>query len=196
MTGTGDRLLGLVLAGGRSRRMGKDKAALKLDGKTALERGVELLNAHCDEVFVSVRHDDTDALRARFKTIADQNGGIGPADGIASAMACVPQAAWLVVACDLPKLDAATLKTLIEQRHHNADATAFASGRDALPEPLCTVYESRALSSIQQFINDDLRCPRKMLLNMNTHLLPPADNDALANANTPDDWQALAGVTL
>ena len=144
-------LLGLVLAGGRSRRMGRDKAALTLDGETALARAVRLLEPHCSDVFVSVRDGDgqDDALRAGYPCIADRFGSVGPADGIASAQATRPDAAWLVVACDLPRLEAATLAALIAARDTGADATAFTSGRDALPEPLCAIWEPRSARHVR-----------------------------------------------
>ena len=87
-------LNGLVLAGGQSRRMGRDKAALDVEGKTALERTVALLRPHCRNVYVSVRPGDQDELRARFAQIEDRHGGIGPADGIASALAAAPDTSW------------------------------------------------------------------------------------------------------
>lgn len=186
-------LHGLVLAGGQSRRMGRDKAALQVNGRTALERTVAMLAPHCETVFVSVRAGDDDDLRARYPQINDRHGGVGPADGIASALAHAPEAAWLVVACDLPRLSSAALQALIAGRDPRADATAFRSGRDELPEPLCAIYEPRSRALIEEHLARDKRCPRKMLLTMNTRLLPPADDDALANANTPDDWISIVG---
>lgn len=188
-------LFGLVLAGGRSRRMGRDKAALELNGRSALAHAVALLEPRCEQVFVSVREHDDDPVRAPYQQIADQFGGVGPADGIASALRFAPEHPWLVIACDLPKLDANTLDQLIGQRDAAADATAYASGRDGLPEPLCAIYEPRIRASLEAHLANDLRCPRKMLLGENTHLLPAAADDALANANTPDDWTQITGVT-
>ena len=182
-------LKGLVLAGGESRRMGRDKAALEVGGRSALVRAMELVDAVCEQSFVSVRRGDDDALRARFARIEDRFGGRGPADGIASAQAHDPNAAWLVVACDLPRLDADTLAALVAGRAPACDATAFRSAYDpALPEPLCAIYEPASRAPIRDWLHDDVLCPRKMLLNLDTRLLEPVSRDALDNMNTPDDW--------
>ena len=65
--------------------MGQDKAAMLVDGRPALTNAVNLLDAHCERVFVSVRAGHADALRTSYDTIEDRHGGTGPADGIASA---------------------------------------------------------------------------------------------------------------
>lgn len=187
-------LYGLVLTGGQSRRMGTDKALLQRDGRSLLAAAATLLGAVCEEVFVSVREVTRDGERARWPQIVDRYGGLGPADGIVSALSRFPTRGWLVLACDLPRLNASTLDTLVAGRDPARDATAFRSVRDDLPEPLCAIYEPASLTTMQGFLAKDVRCPRKMLLNMDTLLLPPAPEDALANANTPDDWAALGDL--
>src|SRR6185437_12236795 len=99
-------LYGLVLAGGRSTRMQRDKAALEYGGRSQLERAVELITPLVERVFVSVRGDQTgDPLRARFAQIVDSGEAAGPIAGIIAAQSRHPEAAWLVLACDLPLLD-------------------------------------------------------------------------------------------
>src|ERR1700759_5352974 len=110
-------LHGLVLAGGRSTRMQRDKATLHYQGQTQLERAMELLDGFVAEAFVSVRPDQrTDPARAGYAQVVDIQEGLGPIAGITAAQAFRPGAAWLVLACDLPFVDAATLSYLIEHR--------------------------------------------------------------------------------
>lgn len=183
-------LHGLVLAGGESRRMGRDKAALEIDGRSALERAVALVRPFCRACYVSVRPGSVDGPRSGFDRIEDCFGGVGPADGIASAQAHSPDAAWMVIACDLPNLDAATLTELVRQRDASCDATAFRSLSDkTLPEPLCAIYEPASQDAVLTFLQEGMRCPRKMLLSMNTRLLDQPTLNALDNVNTPADWQ-------
>lgn len=184
------KLHGLVLAGGQSRRMGQDKAALGVGGRTLLARAVDLVSEVCAETWVSVRELTREGERARYAQIADQHGGLGPADGIVSAQLEYPDAAWLVVACDLPRLGKATLDSLVAGRDRSCQATAFTGYQD-LPEPLCAIYEPAAAASMAAYLADDVRCPRKMLLGMDVCLLPPAANNELVNANTPEQWQAI-----
>jgi len=108
---------GLVLAGGESRRMGRDKALLLRDGQSQLEYVAALLEGAVERAFVSVRQEQQEEPeRGRFSTIADRYEGIGPVAGILSAMDEYPDADWLVVACDLPNIDAATPEYLLEIR--------------------------------------------------------------------------------
>src|SRR5487761_1295218 len=107
-------LYGLVLAGGRSTRMQRDKAALEYSGRTQLERAVELLTPLVERVFVSIRPDQAgDPLRARFAQIVDSGEAEGPIAGIIAAQTRHPDAAWLVLACDLPLLEPRTLEHLL-----------------------------------------------------------------------------------
>ena len=118
MTGRGKPRYGLVLAGGESRRMGRDKAEIRIDGETQLERTAALLARHTERVSVSRRRADDPAPEG-YAVIADEPAASGPIAGIAAALRARPDADWLVAACDLPRLDDATLTALIEfaERH-------------------------------------------------------------------------------
>jgi molybdenum cofactor guanylyltransferase len=184
-------LLGLVLAGGRSSRMGSDKAAIRYGELTQLERAVDLVRQFANETFVSVRPDQaSDPLRKKFAQIVDSGDVEGPAAGIRAAQIARPDAAWLVVACDLPHLGSATLQHLIGHRDATKVATAYRSSHDGLPEPLCAIYEPAAGAALQAFLATGRNCPRKFLISSDTQLLSPPDPEALDNVNTPDELAA------
>ncbi len=181
-------LYGLVLAGGRSKRMGRDKALLQHDGQSQLERMVTLLGHCVDRAFVSTSKDQADEPeRRRFDQVVDRYQDIGPLAGILSAMDEFPEADWLVVACDLPNIDVATLRHLIENCSASQPFTAFISSHDGLPEPLCAVYRAGTDTILRRFIDDGIRCPRKILIRSDTCLLEQLDPRSLDNVNTPDD---------
>ena len=181
---------GLVLAGGESRRMGSDKALLVRDGQSQLAHIAALLDQVTDRVFVSTRGDQQDeSERSRFAQIVDRYEDIGPIAGILSALEEHSQADWLVVACDLPNIDEATLQFLIANHSREKPFTAFRSSYDDLPEPLCALYRSGCDSILRQFIDDGIVCPRKMLIRSDTELLIQPDSRSLDNINTPDDLQ-------
>ena len=97
------KIHGLILTGGYSKRMGRDKALISDGNQTALEKVYDLLKHSLQEVFVSVRADQKEeAKRAEFKLIVDQNQSSGPMAGILSAFNSYPDIAWLIVACDMP----------------------------------------------------------------------------------------------
>ncbi len=181
---------GLVLAGGESRRMGSDKALLIRDGRSQLAHIAALLDQVTDRVFVSTRGDQQDeSERSRFAQIVDRYEDVGPIAGILSALEEHPQVDWLVVACDLPNIDEATLQFLIANHSREKPFTAFRSSYDDLPEPLCALYRSGCDSILRQFIDDGIVCPRKMLIRSDTELLIQPDPRSLDNINTPDDLQ-------
>jgi molybdopterin-guanine dinucleotide biosynthesis protein A len=184
-------LYGLVLAGGRSTRMRRDKAALTFAGRSQLERAVELLGAHVTRAYVSVRADQGDEpLRARFATIADAIADLGPIAGLLAAQARHPDGAWLVLACDLPLLDAATLAALVRERDPQRIATAYRSSHDGLPEPLCAIYEPQSHAPLAAYAAAGRTCPRKFLLQSDVRLLDQPNPRALDNVNTPEEYGA------
>jgi molybdopterin-guanine dinucleotide biosynthesis protein A len=182
-------LYGLVLAGGKSTRMQRDKAALSYHGRTQLEWAMELIAPFVERAFVSVRPDQTqDPVRAKFPQIVDRQDNLGPIAGILSAQASHPDAAWLVLACDLPFLDAATLKHLVWARQEDRPATAYRSSHDGLPEPLCAIYEPRSRPAIADYVATGKNCPRKFLIRSEAHLIEEPNPRALDNVNTPEEY--------
>ena len=184
-------LYGLVLAGGRSSRMGEDKAALRAGGRTQLEQAMALLAPHVARAFVSVRKDQrSDPLRAGFEQIEDTRADLGPIAGIIAALERFPDSAWLVLACDLPLLDAATLEFLVRERAAERLATAFRSSHDTLPEPLCAVWEPASRAALAAYVARGKSCPRKFLSGADVHLIDEPNPRALDNANTPEEYAA------
>lgn len=185
---------GLVLAGGASRRMGRDKAALEYHGRPQLHWAFARLQAVCATTYVSVRADQREEpARAGLPQLVDLHSDIGPLAGIVAAQARHPDAAWLVLACDLPFLDETTLALLVAQRDPGADATAFRSSHDGLPEPLCAIYEPRTRAELARRAESGPHCPRKFLLQSRIRLLELPSQSALDNVNTPDELAAALG---
>jgi molybdopterin-guanine dinucleotide biosynthesis protein A len=186
-------LHGLVLAGGRSSRMGEDKAALvHPDGRTLARRCLDLLaDVGCENVVLSLRYDQE--IPAGFPDIAEltvvrdpEDASAGPLVGIIAAMSMQPDADWLVLACDLPRLDLPTLRHLISSKRPDEMFLSYRSEFDGLPEPLCALYAPAALPLLR---DTEFRCPRKVLIRHDCRLLEPVTPRALDNANTPEDWQ-------
>jgi molybdopterin-guanine dinucleotide biosynthesis protein A len=184
-------LYGLILAGGASSRMGRDKATLQYHGRAQLEWAFELLDSVCEKTFVSVRPDQSNEItRAKLPQIVDLQPGIGPIAGISAAFEAHPDKAWLVLACDLPFLSLDTLENLVAQRDPSRMATAYRSTHDGLPEPLCAIWEPRARETVNKWIAMSKQCPRKLLINSDTALLDPIDSRALDNINTPEEFNS------
>ena len=185
----------LILAGGRSERMGEDKSQLVYrDGQTEVER----LSALCGKlglpVHLSVREPDVDHPAGDFPVVIDRFRGLGPAGAIASAFLTAPDIAWLVLACDLPLLDEVTLRRLITARRPDRLATAVRGPGKEWPEPLVAIYEPRAYQRLLQFLSLGYACPRKLLINSDTEVVDLNDGAPLTNANTPAERGRVLGV--
>lgn len=185
------KLYGLLLTGGKSSRMGRDKAALEYGGQSQADRAFALLEKVCERVFVSSRRDQTELPgRAGRPQIHDVVENVGPAGGILSAFKTHPDCAWLVLACDLPFLSESVLRDLVTRRRTDQLASAYRSGNDGLPEPLCAIYEPGYLPHLEKFLAEDVRCPRKILIRLGVPLLELPDARALDNVNEPGEFEA------
>jgi molybdenum cofactor guanylyltransferase len=184
-------LYGLVLAGGWSTRMRRDKAALEIHGGASqLAWSYALLERHCERVFVSVRPEQrVDRVRAGFPQIVDGEAGRGPIAGIVAAQSAHPRAAWLVLACDLPFVDDAVLARLVAARQATRPIVVYRSTNDGLPEPLCAIYEPESAAAVREAIAAGRHCPRKLVIASGVPLLEQT-SPALGNINTPEELAA------
>lgn len=183
-------LYGLVLSGGKSTRMGEDKGLITYHGIPQRDYLYQLLNNICDETFMSIRPEQEDDFADDVNVVLDENIYRGPYNGLLSAHNAEPNIAWLVLACDLPLIDNKALEQLISQRNPNKIATAFATTKSKLPEPLCAIWEPKALSdSITYLEADNGTCPRKFLINSDVELVFPENDLVLMNANSKEDYK-------
>ncbi|WP_312512504.1 NTP transferase domain-containing protein [Chryseobacterium culicis] len=183
------QLNGLVLAGGKSVRMGNPKDKINWHGKEQKYYAADLLAPFCDEVYISCRQDQLENFNSEYNALTDTFLHMGPFGGILSALRSQRDKAWLVVACDLPLLDKNSLEFLIQSRDPEKAATTYESPFDGLPEPLITIWEPKSYLLLLNFLGTGNTCPRKVLLNSDTLILKPANPDALMNVNTPEDMK-------
>ncbi len=183
-------LNGLALVGGKSRRMGTNKGKLDYHGIPQQEYLMNQLSQFCNQTYLSCRPDQAGELAYSHDVLPDTFLNLGPMGAILSAFRQEPDAAWLVVACDLPLLDKATLQFLVDNRNPSALATAFRSSTDGFPEPLAAIWEPKSYPALFRFLSQGYSCPRKVLINSAAHLLESPDPNALMNVNTPQEAQA------
>ena len=189
------QLRGLVLAGGRSSRMGSDKAALLVDGRTLLTRSVELLKSLTIHVHVAVRAEQADdQLRRQFDLLFDAVPAQGPAAALVAAWLHDPDAAWLVLACDMPALERNALEALVSGRDPSRGGTAWRTPDDDLPEPLCAIWEPATLARLTAAVRQAATgsgsgpvSPRAILAAADPLLLNQARPAVLTSLNTPAD---------
>lgn len=177
-------LYGLVLAGGKSQRMGHDKGLIDYHGKPQRAYLYDLLSEICAETYLSCRAEQVAELK-NFKTIPDSFDDLGPFGGILSAFRQNPNAAWLVVACDLPLLDKEAIAELVKRQNSSKIATSFYSETTGFPEPLIAIWQPRSYAVLLQFLAQGYSCPRKVLINSDIELVMPERPEVLKNVNHP-----------
>jgi molybdopterin-guanine dinucleotide biosynthesis protein A len=188
-------LNGLVLAGGKSARMGYDKGAVNWYGKEQRYHMADLLKKHCAEVYISCRDaEQQKEIDVEYLSLPDTFTGLGPYGAILSALREQPDRAWLVIACDLPLVDANVLQYLVDNRNTATIATAYQSDYKDFPEPLITIYEPKSYPTLLQYLAQGYSCPRKVLINSDITLLQSPEPDALANVNTPEELDRIKRI--
>jgi molybdopterin-guanine dinucleotide biosynthesis protein A len=184
-------LNGLVLAGGMSTRMGRNKALMKWHDKEQQYYLADMLMNLCEDVFISCRKEQEKDLNSTYKSLPDTFFDVGPLGGILSAFQLEPGRAWLVVACDLPLVNEETLQFIITNRNITNIATAYKNPSDGLPEPLITIWEPESYPVLLTSLENKVTSPRAVLMNSAITMLQVPYPEALLNANTPEDAAAI-----
>ncbi|MEK7795133.1 MAG: NTP transferase domain-containing protein [Candidatus Hydrogenedentota bacterium] len=178
-------LFGLVLAGGESRRMGEEKALIRYGGEPQVARAAALLREVCDDVYVSARAEQRRVSQAAgVELIPDQFAGIGPAAGVLSAMRAHPDAAWFVLACDMPRVDDTTVTLLARERGPSCYATAFVNAEGRI-EPLCAIYEPKAGPLLEESVRTGNTSLRAWLENAPIRRVAAPNAETFLSVNSP-----------
>jgi molybdenum cofactor guanylyltransferase len=178
---------GYVLAGGASRRMGRDKALLPLGGATMVEQIASAVRNAAGNVTIIGPTERYGHLG--FPVVPDKIENCGPLGGLYTALS-ITKTDWnVLVACDMPHVTATFLTQLIE--------AAEASGADCLvPEtggkldPLCAVYHRRVAPAAESAIHRKLLKMQDFISTLRTSRWPVPDPRPLHNVNTPAEWTA------
>lgn len=178
----------IVLTGGASRRMGRDKASIRPPGweHTLAERTAGLVAA------VAVRAVEVGPGRTSLLAVSEDPPGTGPLAALAAGWDALAAGGWrgaaLVVATDLPFLDLATLRWLAD--HPDGSLVPLAGGR---PQPLCARYSAADLDTARRLVGAGLASMAALLAEVSPQLVEAPDPEALRDVDTPADL-AAAGL--
>ncbi len=184
---------GFVLAGGKSSRMGRDKALLEIDGESLIARATRLLNSILGEPLVIASTSGYQSLG--LKIVPDDFPGYGPLGGIATALHVSTMPWNLVIACDLPYLSKPWLEYLIA-RALKSEADALVPMNVRGPEPLCAMYHKNAEVRIRTALEGGMRKVTDSFANLSVEHVEPKEWKAFAsggvlfkNVNSPADYK-------
>lgn len=178
------RVMGFVLCGGGSRRMGQDKALLETGGETLLYRTVRCLReAGCANVTL-IGPPDRYAALGIAPVSEDPERGKGPLSGIVHALDLAGEDPAAILACDLPRLTPGLIRQLIDSFVEDAEIVSAAG------EPLCAVYSPKVLPPAREALFAGRLRVRDLLNGNPRHIAVSAPSAIVWNANTPEDWAA------
>jgi molybdopterin-guanine dinucleotide biosynthesis protein A len=177
---------GFVLAGGKSSRMGSDKAVLPFKGITLVEHVAAQVHEAAGNV--TLVGDPARYSNFSYPVIRDIFPARGPLSGIHAALAA-SQSDWnLIVACDMPEVTAAFLTRLIHRAERGNAHAVIPAGPSGRPEPLCAAYSHRALDEIARALDRGIRKVTDALTGLDIDLWRVPDSRQFHNLNTPAEW--------
>lgn len=180
---TKEGITGIILSGGKSSRMGSDKALLSYNGKKLIEYSIDLLKSLCDNVIISANNAHYHAFK--LPVVPDNYSDIGPLSGLESCIRFSNTRINLVIPCDTPFLNAEFLNNILNNIE-NYDAVVPIS-KDGKVEPLTGYYSKEVLPVIVQQIEKGDYKIQNLLKNIHTKYLLIANNTLIHNINTPND---------
>ncbi len=142
----------IIMAGGASRRMGKDKAMLPINGRPMIEIICEKLTDHFEQILISAAEEKKYEFLG-FEIVPDKVRGQGPLIGIASALEASANEINFVIACDIPQVDTEAVKGLLAEAENCKADIIVPSTRDREYEPLFAIYRKSALDAINLLIS-------------------------------------------
>jgi molybdopterin-guanine dinucleotide biosynthesis protein A len=176
-----------IIAGGKSSRMGKDKAFLDFEGKMLIEHQINLLSKFTDKIIINANKIEK-YLQFGLPIIRDLYDEKGKAGGIYTCLRASTSDINILVPCDTPLLSKAFFnKMLSEVDEHDCFIPQSFAGL----EPLCAVYKKSARSIFLEDIQDDKLKISKILDRLNTKYIYFKNNDLFLNVNTPEDYEKL-----
>ena len=185
-------LIGLVLCGGKSRRMGTDKSQLVLKRYNQLVESYNFLKSHLDNIYISCREEQAshffgldDVMKKQM--IFDVHINIGPAAGFLATHQRFPQQALLVMAVDMPSLQKRDIDELLCHRDSKFDLIAFQREK---PEPLFAIWEPKALRQLNANASEGAYSLQTVIASAKSNLLIHDEPRRLASINTSENASA------
>ena len=183
------RIGAVILAGGKSLRMGTDKAELLIDNQIFLDKISSELSDF-DELLVSVgsKHNH---IGTKYQTVADKYPDCGPIGGLQSALSVCTSDALLAISCDVPLFKASLAQFVCSKMSEDYDAV-IALSPEGFFHPLCAVYKKSVADIFEKFILSGDYKILNAYEQMKICRVPIEDfEDLLLNVNTPEEYEHL-----
>jgi molybdopterin-guanine dinucleotide biosynthesis protein A/nucleoside-triphosphatase THEP1 len=184
---------GIVLCGGKSERMGEDKAFIKYHNQAQYAHVVDLMKPFVKDSFVSCKDHQSKEIHPEYKFILDKNAfdNAGPMTGLLSAFDENPNVAILLVACDYPYLKTQDISLLMQARQEGTDVVCFTNSMTGFDEPLIAAYEKQCAVMLRQYFEAGNFSLRHFLKTVNTKRVLPLDIASIKSIDSKEDFLNL-----
>jgi molybdopterin-guanine dinucleotide biosynthesis protein A len=191
-----NKVTGIVLAGGKSSRMGKDKGLCTFYGKPMVLHAVELLRQVCDNIIISSNNPDYSQFG--LPVVEDEIKNIGPLGGIYSGLKQTKSQDNFFLSCDMPMVTTDLVKYIVSEKEGFEIVIPMFNG---LPEPLCAYYNKQITDEMLEIIKSGEYKIQEIAKNFKVKFLPidlhlPFYSDGLfTNINSQKDLDTLERLT-
>jgi molybdenum cofactor guanylyltransferase len=173
-------MLGIILSGGQSSRMGQDKGLLKLEAKTWAQTAIDKLSILNIPVKISVNRSQFSQYAEVFSPadLIEDNETLslkGPLLGVLSAHVHYPDQDLFILACDMPLMESSVLQELDDRFRTNKGAEVYIFTNEGEPEPLCGIYTSKAFATVTSQLHSgqlNRYSMKNMLEQVSVHSIP------------------------
>ena len=193
MPNNGANICGILLAGGMSKRMGREKGTLRIGNTFLYQYPLTILELICDEILVSTC--DESALRVDHKMVCDEMKGIGPLGGIYSCLKKSSSELNLVLSYDMPLVNESLFRLLISEVD---DFDIVLPGLSPeMPEPLCGIYRKGTTSIMEEMISKKDFAVNHLLKRSHSKIVPISKDmecwrpDLFLNINSQEDLKHI-----
>ena len=182
-------ITGIILAGGKSSRMGTDKGFLKLNGKTFVQHSIDALTPLVSKIIIVSDHEKYDSLG--YQRITDTVKNAGPVSGILSGLEASKTSYNFVLSCDIPLITTAVLKQLLSA--YSPDKTIIQAESNGKSMPLIAFYKTQVKQVFKHYLEQNERRLRVVVKACQFKTVPLNDNQkrATLNINTKEELKHI-----
>lgn len=181
-----NELIAVIVCGGSSTRMGKDKSLLIYHDKAQRYHLYDIAKEFCKEVVISCNKNQAQSIAPAYSFCVDMEEykNAGPLTGILSSFEKFPKASILAIGCDYPYLQKSDIAALVMQRNQNSEALCFSHPKTQIPEPLLAIYENSCKAKLIENYYHNRHSLRSFLGEVNALLISPEKLDCLRSIDS------------
>lgn len=183
-------MTGIVLIGGKSSRMGQDKAMMVYKERPLYKIAAENIAPYSDNIYLSANKQQISEVTFEYPTIQDQFDGEGPLGGIISCHRYIREQ-LLIISCDLPLISQIEREALINLHNQNNGCTMFYNDSTGHYETMLSIWEKEMLDLLEEYFISGGRSIQQFLKQQKIVKNIPFSLQNFKNINKVDDWLKL-----